>query len=256
MLIDWFTIIAQIINFLLLIFLLHRFLYKPIVKTIQKRQKEIEHNWQEVQEKEKTVDAEIAEYQEKQQDLEDRKNDIMAQAKQKAEQEYQHLLKEAHQNVEQQKQNWKKALAQQQEHFFGNLQQKITMQVFQIVRHAFQELANVQLEKQAIATFIHRLENLDEQKRQSLAECLQASDNGLLIRSSFELSSESHQKIIDSLQEQEIYQENKVQFATAPDLICGIELQSDDYKVAWNLQNYVQSLEQNLANDFPQKQIN
>jgi F-type H+-transporting ATPase subunit b len=32
MLIDWFTVVAQIINFLILVYLLKRFLYKPIIK--------------------------------------------------------------------------------------------------------------------------------------------------------------------------------------------------------------------------------
>lgn len=50
MLIDWFTVIAQVINFLILVFLLHRFLYRPITKTIQARQKEIQRRWQEAEE--------------------------------------------------------------------------------------------------------------------------------------------------------------------------------------------------------------
>ena len=51
MLINWFTVIAQIINFLVLVFLLQRFLYKPIMQTIKKRQKMIDARWK---------DAEIA----------------------------------------------------------------------------------------------------------------------------------------------------------------------------------------------------
>jgi len=31
MLIDWFTVIAQVINFLILVWLLKKFLYKPIL---------------------------------------------------------------------------------------------------------------------------------------------------------------------------------------------------------------------------------
>ena len=34
MLIDWFTVAAQVVNFLVLMWLLKRFLYKPIVYAI------------------------------------------------------------------------------------------------------------------------------------------------------------------------------------------------------------------------------
>jgi len=41
MLIDWFTVLAQIVNFLILIFLLKRFLYGPITKAMEEREKKI-----------------------------------------------------------------------------------------------------------------------------------------------------------------------------------------------------------------------
>ncbi len=39
--IDWFTLIAQVINFLILVWLLRRFLYKPILKAVDEREKKI-----------------------------------------------------------------------------------------------------------------------------------------------------------------------------------------------------------------------
>ena len=41
MLIDWFTVIAQIVNFLILVWLLQRFLYRPILDAIDAREKRI-----------------------------------------------------------------------------------------------------------------------------------------------------------------------------------------------------------------------
>jgi hypothetical protein len=41
MLIDWFTVGAQIVNFLILVWLLKRFLYKPILDAIDAREKRI-----------------------------------------------------------------------------------------------------------------------------------------------------------------------------------------------------------------------
>ena len=41
MLIDWFTVGAQVLNFLILVWLLKRFLYKPILNAIDAREKRI-----------------------------------------------------------------------------------------------------------------------------------------------------------------------------------------------------------------------
>ena len=41
MLIDWFTVSAQVVNFLILVWLLKRFLYKPILHAIDAREKRI-----------------------------------------------------------------------------------------------------------------------------------------------------------------------------------------------------------------------
>ena len=42
MLIDWFTVVAQAVNFIILVWLLKHFLYKPILDAIDAREKRIE----------------------------------------------------------------------------------------------------------------------------------------------------------------------------------------------------------------------
>ncbi|MDP3428826.1 MAG: F0F1 ATP synthase subunit B, partial [Desulfomicrobium sp.] len=41
MLIDWFTVGAQVVNFLVLVWLMKRFLYKPILGAIDAREERI-----------------------------------------------------------------------------------------------------------------------------------------------------------------------------------------------------------------------
>ena len=41
MLIDWFTVGAQVVNFLVLVWLLKRFLYKPVLQAIDAREKQV-----------------------------------------------------------------------------------------------------------------------------------------------------------------------------------------------------------------------
>lgn len=250
MLFDWFTVIAQLINFLILVFLLYRFLYKPIVKTINTRQNQLEKRWQEAEEKQEAANAEMASYQQKQQELAQKEQEFIDRAQEQGEQKYHQLVRQARHEVAQKQATWENAIAQQQGQFLENLKEKVTQQVYAITRQALRELANVNLEEQAIANFLDRLKNLDKSERNNLAQSMQHWDNGLIIRSGFELSQQTRNQIVDSLQQQQLYQGNNVQFNIAPDLICGIELQASDYKVAWNLQNYLQSLDEHLAYDL------
>ncbi|HHP7230924.1 MAG TPA: F0F1 ATP synthase subunit B [Xenococcaceae cyanobacterium] len=252
MLFDWFTLIAQLINFLILVWLLYRFLYKPITKTIQTRQNQLEKRWREADKKQAAANAEMASYQQKQQELAQKEQEFLDRAQEQGEQKYHQLVRQARQEVAQKQATWENAIAQQQEQFLETLKEKVTQQVYAITRQALRELADVNLEEQAIANFLDRLKNLNQSERNNLARSLQHSDNGLVIRSGFELSQQTRNQIVDSLQQQQLYQGNNVQFTTTPGLICGLELQASDYKVAWNLQSYLQSLDEHLAPDFPQ----
>ncbi|ACB50856.1 putative ATP synthase F0, subunit B' [Crocosphaera subtropica ATCC 51142] len=243
MLIDWFTIVAQIINFLILVFLLNRFLYKPIVKTIKARQQEIENRWQDAEKEKKSAKNEANSYQKKQQELEEKKQEIMIQAQTKADEKYDNLVEEARQDVEQKRKTWDESLEREKAQFFDRFQEKIMQQIYKITGHVLGDLANASLEQQIINQFIHRLENLSEKERENLANSLNTTDNGLIIRSHFEISPESRNRLLSSLQQTHIYQGDNVQFMTNSDLICGIELQASDYKIAWNLKDYVEALE-------------
>ncbi len=53
---DWFTVVAQIINFLILVALLKRFLYGPIIRAMDRREAEIASRMDAASDK--TADAE------------------------------------------------------------------------------------------------------------------------------------------------------------------------------------------------------
>ena len=65
MLIDWFTVVAQAINFLLLVWLLKRFLYKPILQAIDDREKRIATQLQEAGATKEDAEKERRDFQKK-----------------------------------------------------------------------------------------------------------------------------------------------------------------------------------------------
>ncbi len=59
MLIDWFTVFAQIINFLILVFLLKRFLYEPIISAMDEREEKIALRMQAAEQKRNEAEQEV-----------------------------------------------------------------------------------------------------------------------------------------------------------------------------------------------------
>lgn len=242
MVFDWFTFIAQIINFLILVYLLWRFLYKPITKTMKKRQQKLNERWQKAREEQEEAEAKANSYYQKKRDLEQREAEIMAEAQNKAEEERKAKLRQARAEVNQKQEQWYQGIQRQQDSFLTQLREKMQDETFLISRRALQDLANVELEQQAIAVFIQRLQQLENQPDRAADE--------IVIRSSFEIPSQQRQQIEQTLKNRGIAAGKEIHYTQSADLICGIELQLDYQKISWNLNNYLQDLNTRFSDTF------
>lgn len=65
MLIDWFTVGAQALNFLILVWLMKRFLYRPVLNAIDAREKRIATQIAEAEAKEAAANQQRDEFQHK-----------------------------------------------------------------------------------------------------------------------------------------------------------------------------------------------
>jgi len=245
-LINWFTVFAQIINFLILVGLLRWFLYKPILQVMQKRQHYLEQQWQAVETAKTEAENTIDHYQEKQQSLEQQQQDFLVQARNHAEQECQRLLIEARQDIATQRQTWQEDWFQEKATFLRTLRQQIIHQTVNIARQAIANLANAPLEQQMIRVFCDRLTHLDPDQQNAIGQALAQTDGPLQIISHFDITDDLRQQVITTLQSQwDIAQ--PPQFVTDRQLICGIQLKLAGQEVCWNLDTYLQNLEQRLA---------
>ncbi|MDY7015617.1 MAG: F0F1 ATP synthase subunit B [Cyanobacteriota bacterium] len=246
-LIDWFTVIAQIINFIILVFLLRRFLYEPILKTMKKRQQTLEASWEEARERQREARQEAESYRKQQQTLGEQRQTAIAEARESAEQQRQALIRQAREEVAQQQRQWEKSLERQQQDFLEELQGRVKAETLAIARRVLQDLADAELEHQAIAIFLKRLQNLSPEEQKRLSESNGQGDRALVVRSHFPLSEAIRQQIVTALSDRHIANDSQIDFTTSPDLICGIELQSAERAIAWSFDEYLQTLDRRFA---------
>src|SRR5271169_3550305 len=95
MLIDWFTVGAQALNFIILVWLLKRYLYKPILDAIDAREKRIAAQLADADKKKADAQVERDEYQRKNEVFDQQRAALMSQATDEAKAERQNLLDDA-----------------------------------------------------------------------------------------------------------------------------------------------------------------
>jgi F-type H+-transporting ATPase subunit b len=244
-LIDWFTIVAQILNFLILVFLLHRFLYGPIVKMMDEREERIFARLKEANEREQIAEAEAERYRQERIALDEQRRGVLAQAEQDADSRRKELLQQARQDAQDLQRHWRAAIELEKESFLRELRQRTTRQIYAVARRALTDLADVELERQMLHVFIGRLRSMDEEARREIRP---SQDNGapLLIYSAFDLI-EADQRAIEQTLEDVVGDYVPVTFETRPGLVNGIEMRSASRRVAWNLTHYLANLEDEIA---------
>jgi len=245
MLIDWFTVAAQVINFLVLVWLLKRFLYKPVLNAIDEREKRIAAQLQDAEKKKAEALKEQADFQHKNEEIDHQRVALLADAANAAKTEREKLIAAAHQDAEALRAKLEKANHDEFENLnkaVGTLAQK---EAISIARKALTDLAGVNLEQSMAEAFAGRIHSLDDKSRAHFQELLRASQ-APLVRSAFQLSDPQKATIVDSLKPF-IGEGTKVGFETKPELIAGIELIANGQKIAWSISDYLGDLSDALG---------
>lgn len=246
MLIDWFTVVAQIVNFLILVFLLQRFLYGPIVNAMDERERRIAERLNEAERKELLAADEIALFERKQAELEAARGQFLAEAEHEAALLRKDLIRQARAEVDEVQRQWHDALEMEKQNFLRDLRQRTTHQVYQVARRALADLADSDLQGQMVRVFLHRLQSIDADARREVRQSARGELAPVTIYSGFELRESDRSTIVDALCEV-AGNDLAVEFEVSPHLVSGIELRSASRRVAWNLDHYLNELEDRIT---------
>ena len=244
--IDWFTFAAQVINLLLLIWLLKRFLYRPILAAIAAREKRITHELAQAQTRQAEADQRHDEFRRKIAEIDQRSAALLTEATQKAQVEYKRLLDDARKSADALGHKRLKSLHESIDRLNQSLAQKVQQEVFAITRKTLAELASVSLEAQMTTALLQRLQGLDAKQKSRLQAAFASPPSTLLVRSAFELPAAQREAIHNALNDL-VAGDIKLSFETAPDLVSGIELVCAGYKLAWSISDYLGSVQKGVG---------
>ena len=245
MLIDWFTVGAQLLNFLILVWLLKRFLYKPILDAIAAREKRIAAELADAAAKQAAADKERDEFQSKSKVLDDQRSAILGKAADAAKAERERLLAQARKEADGLRTQQQNALRDDQARLGHEITRLAQGEVFAIARRALTDLAAASLEERMGEVFTRRLREMNEKAKESLAAALKTLSEPALVRSAFEMPAHERANIQNALNET-FSADIPIRFETAPGIICGIELTAGGQKLAWDIEDYFAALGRSL----------
>jgi len=246
MLIDWFTVGAQALNFIILVWLLKRFLYKPILNAVDAREKRIAAERADADAKKTEAQREGDEFQRKSKEFDQQRAALLTKATDDAKAERERLLDDARKAADALSAKRQEALRSDAHNLNRDIRRRTQQEVFAIARKALTDLAATSLEERMCEVFTRRLRTIDGKAKESLGEALKTASEPALLRSAFDLPAAQRAAIQKALNET-FSADVHVRFETAPDLVSGIELSTNGLKIGWSIADYLSSLEKGVG---------
>lgn len=249
--IDLFTFTAQVINLIILLFLLRKFLYIPVLKAVDERQKLISAELNSAKNARRRAELSAREYENKMQELETQKQTILLQAKEQAEKLSKQLQSDAKKQYQKSQKQWKERLLSEQDNFETALQKTVAEHFNRFAQKALQEMAGAEVNNLMLQQLKEKIKRTTLRERADFANAF--SGKKIVIESAKTLSTESKKDLETFLHQQWNLPENlKFSYVTNPELISGLALQAQEQRIEWSLSGYLQDFRKNMNDEILQ----
>lgn len=244
--ISWFEIIAQIINFFILLFILQKLFYKPVTKAMEDRQERITEA--ENLADEKMIEAEklISNYDQKIADIDSEKREILDKAKENAEKNKEDLLVKYKQEAEQKRKSYIDEIEEEKKVFIENLRITLGKNAVKIASKILDTISSRELEDEVFKSFIGTLESIENDIPNKNA--LQ-NEKHLDIYSAQELTKDKKEDLNLILKKYFPNVEN-ISYEINNELIIGYELSLETYTVHNSIKSYLDEIESSILDDL------
>ncbi len=239
--VDWVTVVAQVVNFLVLVWLLKRFLYAPVLSAMERRRRRVAERLEEAARREREADEARGRHERLEADLAQRRETLLAQARDEAADRRREWLEQARGEVQAARLAWRHDLERERADTRARLRQAVADAALDAASQLLGELSDSDLDHQMVRRFIARLETLDEDALTGLA----GGGGPLRVRSARELDPALRARLSRALHER-IGVLVPVEYAVTPELLAGIEVDAGGLHVGWSLAERMQGLERRL----------
>ena len=225
--VDLFTVMVQFANFCILIFILYKILYKPILDTLEGRRKHVEDKINnaetKLQDAEK-IKQEIIEQKEqiKQYEIEEKQKINKRLDEYKKEE-----MEKLNDSFEMEKHNITAMIENEKQKMIEKITKSVCLSAGNFINELLLKITNDDLNNSALNVFLNDIKDMNKDKLMKL----QNLDKGQIIQfvSSFDLSQQQQDKVKQVLNDNSIFGE--ISFEKDEDMIIGNKLIADNITI-------------------------
>ncbi|MFB3926490.1 MAG: hypothetical protein ACE14T_10595 [Syntrophales bacterium] len=240
--IDWFVFFAQIVNFLILLFLLKKFLYGRILGAIDARQAQISADFEKAEKALEEARRSASLSSKRLQELESASEGMMNKAREEAEAYRKELMERAREEVELIRNRWIETIRSERENFFRELRRLAGAQIYSITRRVLKDLADLDIEKRIVQILAERMEKMSGAEREKIGRLMRPGEK-ILVQSAFDIPPEAREELNGAIHKN-IRPEIDVTYEKSDDVVSGYEMRINGYKIAWSMKDYLDTLEE------------
>lgn len=237
MLFDWFTTIAQVVNFIILLVVLKYLLYDRVLSAIDRRRAELAGEKEDAENSRREAKLEAERYREQREEIEAYRDERLREARKEANERRDELLDEARKDIERRREGWQRSLDTEREHLVERISSAVGRSAIEISERLLGDLADESVQRRMVITFIRRLESMDAEKRRELASQIEGSADEVTIEASFSMDEELQKDLAEATRQHlglEI-----ARFEINDDLVAGIRLTAGGRSVTWSVRDYL-----------------
>lgn len=246
MIIDWFTVIAQIVNFLILVALLKFFLFGRIRTAMRERKEQIASQLDDAKEKQDQAAHELDSYREENLRLQEQKQQILREAALEGSRKREEYLVQAREEALREHSRLREILDQKKKEVAERLMLMSIQDSTRIAHRIIAELTGKDMEEGLLNVFIEKLKGVDPDRKEKLTAAIRKKDTTLTVTSSFDLADNQRRKLTEALKN-ELSENVSIRYQQSSDLILGIEANADGYKVRWNADQFLEDIEEKVS---------
>jgi F-type H+-transporting ATPase subunit b len=223
MTIDWWTLFLQTVNFLLLVWLLQHFLYKPVRAVIEKRRALAEQALLEAVATEKEASTAKAAFEAQSANLEKTREASLEEAQQSAEAEAKTIIAEAKKRADGILAKANAAAATSHAAALASVKQDIIETAVKIAGTILRKTANSDLNEVFLAHVLDEIGSLGQEDRARIDADIASQGNAVEVATSMKLTKDERETWTRTLRER-LHLKAAPRFTTVPDLLGGAEL--------------------------------
>ena len=220
--VDILTYLFEIINFFVLLWILKKLLYNPIISVLKKRKNYIDENIRKAEEAESRYKRLQKEYEELLKEIEETKKSRLAEITQEIEKEREKMYENMRKELDAERQKFLESLEAHKREVLTEIREETVKTSIELVSKILHSFADKHLHKKLLDLAIEGIKNINPEERDNLAEELKEHPI-VYVETAYSLDEKDISKIKNAIQET-LGVEVQINQTEKKDLIAGVKL--------------------------------